>query len=115
MTSPHLAPFTEAGDLVFLSGQLAFDADGKISQSDIAGQTQQVLANLVRVLESTNLTLSDVVKTSVWLTQASDFPVFNETYAKVFGDIRPARSTVISGLAHPQAVVEIDAIARRRT
>jgi len=113
MTPPHLAPFTEAGDLVFLSGQLAFGADGTITRSDISAQTEQVLANLISVLGSAGLTLSDVVKTNVWLTQAADFAAFNTAYARVFGDLRPARSTVVSALAHPAALVEIDAIARR--
>jgi 2-iminobutanoate/2-iminopropanoate deaminase len=113
MTPPHLTPFTEGHGLVFLSGQLAFDADGKISQSTISGQTEQVLANVVSVLKTAGLALSDVVKTSVWLTQATDFPAFNETYATVFGEVRPARSTVISGLAHPLALVEIEIVARR--
>lgn len=113
MTPPHLAPFTEAGGLVFVSGQMAFGADGKLSGSEVGAQTAQVLANLAAVLKRAGLSLTDVVKTSVWLTQASDFPAFNETYAKVFGTHRPARSTVISGLALPQALVEIEAIAAR--
>ncbi len=113
MTPPHLAPYTEAAGLVFLSGTLAIGPDGTISATGIAPQTEQVLANIKTVLESAGLSLADVVKTSVWLTQAADFPGFNETYAKVFGGLRPARSTVISGLAHPLALVEIEAVARR--
>jgi 2-iminobutanoate/2-iminopropanoate deaminase len=113
MTPPHLAPFTEACGLVFLSGQLAFDIEGKISQATISGQTEQALANIGSVLKTAGLSLSDVVKTTVWLTQATDFPAFNETYAAVFGETRPARSTVISGLAHPLALVEIEIVARR--
>lgn len=112
-TPPHLAPFVEANGLVFLSGQLAFGAGGKFSESDVTGQTEQVLANVQSVLGTLGLTLSDVIKTTVWLTQASDFPAFNETYARIFGEVRPARSTVISGLAHPLALVEIEVIARR--
>ncbi|MGH6910322.1 MAG: RidA family protein [Phenylobacterium sp.] len=113
MTPPHLSLFTEAGGLVFLSGQLAFTPDGTFSDSDISGQTEQALANVASVLKPLGLTLADVVKSTVWLTQASNFPAFNETYARIFGEHRPARSTVISGLALPQALVEIEVIARR--
>jgi 2-iminobutanoate/2-iminopropanoate deaminase len=113
MTPPHLAPFVDAGDLVFLSGQMAFGADGKMSEAGVGGQTEQVLANVRSVLASANLTLADVVKSTVWLTRAEDFPAFNEAYAKIFDFVRPARSTVISALAHPQALVEIEVVARR--
>jgi 2-iminobutanoate/2-iminopropanoate deaminase len=113
MAPPHLAPFTEAGGLLFLSGQLAFGPDGRIAEPGIAGQTEQVLANIRSVLEKEGLALSDVVSATVWLTQAADFPAFNDTYARIFGDHRPARSTVISGLVLPQAVVEIAVVARR--
>ena len=112
MTPPHLAPFSEAGDLVFLSGQLSIKA-GQFVDGDVAAQTRQVLENISSVLSSLGLGLGDVVKTTVWLTQASNFAAFNEAYALVFGEIRPARSTVIAGLALPQALVEIEAIARR--
>lgn len=106
MTPPRLAPITEAGGLTFLSGQMAFGPDGKITEPGIAGQTEQVLSNARSVLETAGLTLSDVVSVTVRLTQASDFPAFNEPYAKIFGEHRPARSTVISGLVHPQSVIE---------
>lgn len=113
MTPPHLAPFTEAGGLVFLSGQLAFGAGGQFVEGDITRQTEQVLANITAVLGATGLTLADVVKSTVWLTQTTDFPAFNETYARIFGALKPARSTVICALAHPLAAVEIEVIARR--
>ena len=115
MTPPHLAPFAEAGGLAFLSGQMAFGPDGKITAPGITGQTEQVLSNIRSVLETAGLTLSDIVNVTVWLTQAADFPAFNETYAKIFGEHRPARSAVISGLVHPQAVIEIAVIARHPT
>ena len=86
---------TAVGGLVFLSGQLAFGSDGKIAAPDIAGQTEQVLANIRSVLGTVGLDLSDVVNATVWLTQGADFPAFNEVYARIFGEHRPARSTVI--------------------
>lgn len=114
MTPPHLAPYTEAGGLVFLSGQLSIAA-GQFVDGDVVAQTNQVLENISAVLGGVGLTRVDVIKTTVWLTQASDFAAFNATYAAFFGEHRPARSTVIAGLALPQALVEIEVVARRST
>jgi 2-iminobutanoate/2-iminopropanoate deaminase len=113
MTLPHLAAATEAGALVFLSGQLPFDANRTLAATDIAGQTTQVMKNIEAVLSSAGLDLSHIVKTSVWLCDAADFAGFNDAYAACLGDHRPARSTVVSQLVVPGALVEIEAIARR--
>lgn len=112
--APALSPAVPAGDLLFLSGQLAFGADGAIvAPDDIAVQTRQVLANIASVLKGHGLGLSNVVKTTVWLTDTADFAAFNEAYAASFGSHRPARSTVRSDLMLPGARIEIEAIARR--
>jgi 2-iminobutanoate/2-iminopropanoate deaminase len=111
MQAPHFSPWKEAAPLIFISGQLAFDSNGQISVHDIAGQTQQALRNLETVLKSAALELRDVVKTTVWLRDAADFPAFNEAYAKFFGETKPARSTVVCALVHPKALVEIEATA----
>ena len=111
MRAPHLSPWKEAAPLIFVSGQLPFDSTGQITTHDIAGQTLQALHNLEAVLKSAALDLRDVVKTTVWLRNAADFPKFNETYAEFFGEIKPARSTVVSALVHPKALVEIEATA----
>lgn len=112
--TPALSAAMPAGDLLFLSGQLAFGADGAIvAPGDIARQTQQVLANIAAVLATHGLTLSDVVKTTIWLTDIADFQIFNETYADAFGPHRPARSTVRADLMLPGARIEIEAIALR--
>ena len=113
MTTPHLSPLTEAGDFVFLSGQLPFDSNRTIASSDIEGQTTQVMDNVAAVLAGKGLTLANVVKTTVWLKRASDFVGFNESYARAFGDHKPARSTVVCDLMVPTALVEIEAIALR--
>lgn len=113
--TPALSPAVVAGDLVFLSGQLAFGSDGTIvTPDDVAEQTRQVLANLAQVLAGQGLDLSDIVKTTIWLTDVADFPAFNAAYAQALGDHRPARSTVRSDLMLPGARVEIEAVARRR-
>jgi 2-iminobutanoate/2-iminopropanoate deaminase len=115
MSLPHFSLWTEAASLVFVSGQLPFDATGRISETGVSGQTTQVLRNLEAVVAKAGLKLSDVVKTTVWLRSQSDFVAFNESYANYFGEIRPARSTVICALAHPDALVEIEAIVQRST
>lgn len=114
MSPPHLSPWTEAASLVFISGQLPFDASGQIPHTDVAQQTTQALQNLEAVLSKAGLRLRDIVKTTIWLRRDTDFGVFNESYARFFGEIRPARSTVVSALVHPAALVEIEAVARRQ-
>ena len=111
MASPHLSAWTEAGPLVFISGQLPFGPDGRISHVDVAGQTTQALRNLEAIVVRAGLTLRDIVKTTVWLRREADFAAFNECYGSFLGEHRPARSTVISALAHPDALVEIEAVA----
>lgn len=112
MTVPHLAPYVDAGPLVFLSGQIAFDEHGDVS-GDVAVQTQRCLERMECVLRDAGLTSSHVVKCTIWLRHQADFAAFNAAYAAYFGAHAPARSTVISGLAIPAALVEIEAIASR--
>jgi len=111
---PHLVAFAESDSLLFLSGQLPFDANRAISSADIDGQTRQVLANIADVLGPEGLSLSDVVKATVWLKNAADFMAFDAAYAACFGAHKPARSTVVSDLVLPSALIEIEVIARRR-
>ncbi len=99
------------GDFVFVSGQVgATDNNGKIIEG-IEAQTRQVLERLKGVLEAGGASLDDVVKTTVFITNAADFTKMNEVYAGYFPDNPPARSTVIAGLAKPEMLVEIECIA----
>ena len=107
------AQATIAGGFLFTAGQIPLDpATGEVVSGDIGPQTQQVLKNLVAVLTEAGVTWSDVVKTTVFLTDMADFPRFNELYANALGDARPARSTVqVSAL--PRGVnVEIELVAK---
>jgi 2-iminobutanoate/2-iminopropanoate deaminase len=113
MAAPHLSQLVDAGELVFTAGQLAFDENGQIS-GDIAAQTARTLQNLEAVLKTAGLGLQDVVKTTVWLTDVKNFAAYNDAYASAFGDHKPARSTVVSGLARPEALIEIEAVAKKR-
>ena len=107
------AQATIAGGFLFTAGQIPLDpATGEVVSGDIGPQTQQVLKNLVAVLTEAGVTWSDVVKTTVFLTDMADFPRFNELYANALGDARPARSTV-QGSALPRGVnVEIELVAK---
>jgi 2-iminobutanoate/2-iminopropanoate deaminase len=113
MAAPHLARSTEAHGLVFVSGQLPFDAERRIVGETIAPQTTQALENLETVLREAGLDRAHVVKATIWLTAKADFTAFNDAYAAFFGDHRPARSTVVSELVAPGALIEIEAVAAR--
>jgi 2-iminobutanoate/2-iminopropanoate deaminase len=106
-------PFSKAvraGDFVFLSGGLAFDAEGKLVGGDIEDQTRQVLNNVKATLEQAGCTLADVVKCTVWLTDPRDFADFNKVYAEFFDKEPPARSTVRADLMI-DAKVELEVVA----
>lgn len=113
MSSIKMLPLSSArcaGSFIFISGQLALK-DGQVVGDGVAAQTQLVIDAIEAQLAPFELDLSDVVKTCVWLTSAEDFAAFNKVYATRSVGPFPARSTVISGLALPGALVEIEAIA----
>lgn len=99
--------------LVFISGQIPIDPHtSKIIAGNIEAQTVQVLENIKCILESIELTLDDVVKTSVFLSSFNDFQVFNNVYSRYFEANPPARTTVQAGLMQG-VLLEIDAIAKK--
>jgi 2-iminobutanoate/2-iminopropanoate deaminase len=110
-----IGPYSQAviaNGFLFTAGQVALHpASMQVVEGDIVAQTEQVLSNLAAVLGSAGVSWSDVVKTTVFLTDMRDFARMNEVYARAMGDARPARSTVqVSGL--PRGVlVEIELIA----
>ena len=110
-----IGPYSQgivASGFLFTAGQIAIDpATGQVVEGDVRMQTEQVLLNLSEVLAAAGCSWRHVVKTTVFLHDMNDFPAVNETYARVLGDAKPARSTVqVAGL--PRGVlVEIDAIA----
>ena len=105
-----LSKYRRAGNILFLSGQIAFDHYGQLVGTDIAEQTRQVFRNISEVLKECRCTLNDVVNATVWLREESDFAEFNSVYAEHFQGILPARSTVVSGLL-ANALVEIAVVA----
>ncbi len=102
-----------AGDFVFISGLMAKTADGQIAPGDITVQTRVVMDRLTRTVERAGCTMDDVVKCTVWLTRAKDFPAFNAVYQTYFQPPMPARSAVRADLLLPGALLEIEAICHR--
>lgn len=106
-------PFSRAvraGDLVFVSGQMATDSTGRMIEGGIEAQTRQVLENIRAVLAEAGCTLSDVVKCTCWIDDARDFGRFNATYAEFFPNDPPARSTTVCDLVL-DGKLEVEAIA----
>jgi 2-iminobutanoate/2-iminopropanoate deaminase len=101
-----------AGQLVFLSGQIALDpATGSLVGGDIVAQTRRVMENLKAVLSAANLTFADVVRTTIFLVNLGDFTQVNEIYGSYFPGTPPARATVQVAALPKGGQVEIDAIA----
>jgi len=104
----------EAGGFVFISGQIPLNpSTGKII-TDIQGAAKQVLTNLKTLLEENGLSLENVVKTTIFLKNISDFAVVNDIYAGFFSGDPPARSTVEAAALPKGALIEIEAIAVRQ-
>ncbi len=98
--------------LVFISGQLAINpADGSMVGEDFASQTRQSIENIKAILESAGMTLSNVVKATVYLTDMSQFSTVNSVYGEYFKEKAPARVAVEVSKLPKNALVEIDAIA----
>jgi len=110
-----IGPYSQAvrsGGFLFCSGQIPLDPkSGEIVPGDIAAQTRRALDNIAAVLRAEGLAFDDVVKTTIFLTNLSDFQLVNEIYGSYFKQNAPARSTVeVSAL--PRGVnVEIEVIA----
>lgn len=110
-----VGPYSQAirmGDFLFCSGQISIDPKTQeVFTGDIKKQTEMVLSNVEAVLKASNLNFSHIVKTTIFLTNMSDFAVVNEIYAQKFSQNPPARSTVaVAGL--PKGVnVEIEVLA----
>ena len=102
----------EANGFVFVSGQLPLDpATGAFAGNTIQAQTKQSLENIKAILEAGGLSLSDVVKTTVLLSDISNFGPMNEVYAQYFTADCPARAAFQVAALPKNALVEIEAVA----
>ena len=110
-----IGPYSQAisvNGFVYTAGQVALDpATGELVAGGIVEQTTRALENLRAILAASGTSLSQVVKTTVFLVDMADFGAMNEVYAGAFGTHRPARSTVAVAALPKGARVEIEVIA----
>jgi 2-iminobutanoate/2-iminopropanoate deaminase len=110
-----IGPYSQAVSaqgFLFTAGQVALDpATGELVAGGIAEQTERAMKNLHAVLTAAGTSLSQVVKTTVFLVDMADFTAMNEVYGRIFGSHRPARSTVAVAALPRGARVEIEVIA----
>lgn len=112
---PAIGPYSHgvvcSGNMLFLSGMIPLRTDGTMVEGTIQDQTRQVFANIKAVLASQGASLSNVVKSTVFLQSMNDFAGMNEVYAAEMGEHRPARSAVEVAKLPKNAHVEIEVIA----
>lgn len=112
-----IGPYSHAvwsGSELFCSGQTPIDpANGQLITGDVSAQTHRVFDNLQAVLEDNGLSMDDVVKCNVYLTDMSDFAAMNSAYAERFTAPFPARTTVAVAGLPLGARVEIECMARK--
>ena len=110
-----IGPYSQAiqvGNLVYTSGQLPIDpTTGAFPEGGIKEQTRQSLCNIQAILEEAGLTMSNVVKTTVFLADMNDFADMNAVYAEFFPHPSPARSAVAVKTLPKNALVEIEVVA----
>jgi 2-iminobutanoate/2-iminopropanoate deaminase len=111
-----IGPYSQAikvGNLLFLSGQIGIDPNtGNLVTGGIVAETRQVMNNIRAVLEAANLTLENVIKTTIYLTNLTAFGEVNQIYAEFFSKDFPARSTVGVQALPKSAKVEIEIVAQ---
>ena len=112
-SDPHYSPFTVGGGLIFVSGQLPLrpGRDSSLADAPFKAQVEQTLSNLENVLHQAGADLSQVIKTTVYLSSIADWDELDILYRQFFGETRPARSVVPTGPLHFGFRIEIEAIA----
>lgn len=112
---PYAFAVTEGG-IVYTAGQIGQMADGALIEGGFIAEARQVMTNLQRILQAAAIDFRDVTKTTVYLTDATDFARLNEVYAAYFPDGRyPVRETVVVAALPLGARVEISVIAHSRS
>ena len=110
-----IGPYNQAiqvGNLVYTSGQIPIDpATGNFVEGGIKEQTRQSLLNVKAILEEAGLTMSDVIKTTVFMADMNDFSDMNAVYSEFFPEPYPARSAVAVKTLPKGALVEIEVVA----
>jgi 2-iminobutanoate/2-iminopropanoate deaminase len=109
----HYTDAVRAGDLVFVSGCVPVDSQGRlVGEDDVVAQARQTLENVGAVLGAAGCSFADVAKVTIFLTDIADRPLINPVRQEFFGDARPASTLVeVSRLAIPGAKIEVEAVA----
>lgn len=112
-----IGPYSQAievNGMVFASGQIPLDpTTGNVVEGGIKEQTHQALTNAKAIMEAAGLSLANVVKTTVFMADMSDFAAMNEVYATFFTEPYPARSAVAVKALPKGVLVEVECIAAR--
>jgi reactive intermediate/imine deaminase len=108
----HYSHVAIVNGLVFVSGQLPIDANGrKLTDASFEAQAEQVLANIKAALEGAGSSIAQLVQVRVYIADIEDWPSFNQIYTRWAGDARPARAIVPTGPLHYGFKIEIEATA----
>ncbi len=110
--NPALSPGIQIGNLLFVSGHVALDSNGKlVGAGDCEAQSRQVMANIRAVVEAAGATMGDVVKITCFLTSEADYRAYSKVRAETFPKDPPASSTVyVTALVRPELMVEVEAV-----
>ena len=111
-----LAQGKQIGDTIYVSGQIAYDSNGKlVGEGDMKAQTRQVFDNIKSILESAGSGLKDIVKINTYITDGSKFMDMLAVRSEIFGNDPPASTAVVvAALAFPALLIEVEAIAIMR-
>jgi reactive intermediate/imine deaminase len=109
----RIAQGVRSGNMVYVSGQIAFDAEGKVvGKDDMTAQARQVFLNIAAVLAEAGATMDDVLKITAFITDMSRYADFAAVRSEAFPNTLPASATVATPtLVLPELLVEVEAIA----
>ena len=105
------SPIIQFGDLIFVSGQIGFDASQNKIPEGITAQTKAAMTNIQALLTAAGCTFQEILQTTVYLAEIADFTAFNEVYQAFFQEPYPSRATVAVKALPRGALIEISAIA----
>lgn len=109
-----IGPYSQAvmaGNTLYCSGQIALDTAGNFHNDSVETEAKQVMSNIGKLLEAAGMNYSNIVKTSIFLTDMNDFAKVNEIYSTYFSSDFPARETVQVAALPKGAKVEISVTA----
>jgi 2-iminobutanoate/2-iminopropanoate deaminase len=110
--NPAFSPAIQVGELLFISGQVAQDNDGKlVGVGDCETQTRHIMSRIRTIAEAAGASMPDVVKITTFLTDIANYQAFSKVRRETFPSAPPASSTVIvAGLVRPEFLVEVEAV-----